>query len=207
MNLHPRAVLGALLAQHPTPLALVHAGLDYAIQETCSTWVGKRPLHKVHPNVFAGDVRQTLLCFLDCPEFQKSGMCAEPGPNCSVVLSNEDGEQVTVRKHPRDYTTGQYLNSVEYPEMTLWGVDYSTWSWQPYILWVPDLNMQALDEASLAAVHEIDDPKETVVYDKFSLPPAIIPVAAAPISGGVPEEEEDWSDEFGEEDTPGDDSA
>ena len=95
MNLHPRAVLSALLVQHPTSLGLVHAGLDYAIQEACSMWVGKRPLHQVHPNVFAGDVRQALFCFLDCPEFKESDMRAEPGPNCSVILSDKDGGQVT----------------------------------------------------------------------------------------------------------------
>lgn len=206
MNLHPRAVLSALLAQHPTPLGLVHAGLDYAIQEACSMWVGKRPLHRVHPNVFAGDVRQALFCFLDCPEFKESDMRAEPGPNCSVILSDKDGGQVTVRKHPRDYSTGHYLNSTEYPAMTLWGVDYSTWSWQPYILWIPDLKMQALDKASLVAVHEIDDPKKTVVYDQFSLPHAIISAGAISAPDDT-SEEEDWSDEFGQEGAGSDDPA
>ena len=206
MNLHPRIVLSALLAQHPTSLGLVHAGLDYAIQEACSMWVGKRPPRDVHPNVFAGDVRQALLCFLDCPEFKEAGLRSEPGSNCSVVLSDRDGGQVTVRKHPRDYSTGRYLNSAEYPAMTLWGVDYSTWSWQPYILWVPDLKMQALDRASLAAVHAIDDPNETVIYDQFSLPPAIISAGATSAPGDT-SEEEDWSDEFGQEGAGSDDSA
>jgi hypothetical protein len=206
MNLHPRDVLSALLAQHPTPFGLVHAGLDYAIQETCSMWVDKRPLRMVHPNVFAGDVRQALLCFLDCPEFGATGMRAEPGPNCSVVLSDEHGGQVTVRKHPRDYLTGKFIDSVEYPAMTLWGVDYSTWPWQPYILWTPDLKMQALEKASLAAVHGMDDPKKTELYDQLSLPPAIIPAGAAP-SPDETSEEEDWSDEFGEEDSGSGDSA
>jgi hypothetical protein len=198
MNLHPRDVLRALLAQHPTAFGLVHAGLDYAIQETCSMWVDKRPLHMVHPNVFAGDVRQALLCFLDCHDFTATHLRAEPGPNCSVVLSDKNGEQVTVRKHPRNYLTGQFLDSVEYPAMTLWGVDYSTWPWQPYITWIPDLKMQTLGKASLAAVHGMDDPKGAEIYGQFDLPPAIIPAGAAPASDEI-SEEEDWSDEFGEE--------
>jgi hypothetical protein len=197
VELHPQVVLRRLLAENEEALSLVHAGLDWAVQETCSMWVDKRPsLYAVHANIFAGDVRQCLLTFLDRPEFRNTSLRAEAGSNCSVVLSDKYGGQMIVRKHPRNYLTGHLVIPTDFPEQTLWGVDYSTWPWRPYVLWHADLTMQALGHAWLGAVHGMDDPKGAEVYDRFDLPPAIIPAGTAPPSGDEFSEGENWDDEF-----------
>lgn len=194
--LHPRQVLQSMLTRHGDALGLVHGGLDWAAQETCAGWAHKfADLTCVHPNVLAGDLRQYLLCSLDCEEFRASSLTAVPGPNCSVVLSDSDGAQITVRKHPRYYDTGQLRASSIFPD-TLFGFDYAAGSWQSYVLWDLDLKTQVLRQARIGAVSDIDDPTKVVVYDCLDMPPAVIP-GANPWS---PDEQDDdgWDDEFGE---------
>ncbi len=197
MILHPDAALRFLLVRHAEALGIVHGGLDAAIQETCAMWTPRYPdLFGVHANVFAGNVRQCLLSFLECEKFRESSLNAAPGSNCSVILSDAECAQTMVRKHPRSYVTGELVSVTECPADTLWGVDYSAAPWQPYVLWEADLKTQVLRHAWLAAVSGIDDPQGAVIYGRFDLPSAIMPVVEPPPSGDS--DNDDWNEEFGE---------
>ena len=158
-------------------------------------WAPSRPdLSTVHGSVFAGDVRQRLLGFLECDDFRASSLSAAPGCNCSVVLSDADCTPIVVRKHPRSFKTGQLLPVTEFPAGTLWGVDHSAGPWQPYVLWEADLKTQVLRHAWLAAVFGIDDPQGAVIYSRYDLPPAVSP-AHKP---SAPDESQNdgWDEEF-----------
>jgi hypothetical protein len=199
VNLHPEVVLDATLARHKRAFALVHGGLELAIQRACVTWADDfHDLRQVKGGVLAGDIRQWLLRFLEGPEFTESSMRAAAGPNCSVVLSDAEGEVAAVRKHPRSYVTGELTAVTEIPATTLFGIDYSQLPWEPYLLWDIDLGRQSLRRAWLAAVAGIDDPSgAAVIYYKIELPPAIIAVRQPPPPD--PGDADGWGDEFVEE--------
>lgn len=209
MDLHPRAALEYALDTHTDALGIVHGCLDLAIQASCAKWVESYPdLRQVDGNVMAGTVRQCLISQLGCEEFQQSSLRAKKGRNCSVVLSDVMANKTIVRKHPRNYKTGHLIRVTDLPALTLFGVDYSVCSWRPYILWDADLRMQVLGHAWLAAVANIDDPDLTEIYERFDLPPAIMPTAVPPPQGADEDDEEDgWDDEFGGEEGVSDDPA
>jgi hypothetical protein len=206
-DLHPRDILAALLGRHTSALAVVHGCIDLAIQTSCAKWVDTYPdLRQVHGGVMAATVRQCLMAHLRCEEFKQSTLVANAGPNCSVVLSDVLGDKAVVRKHPRIYPSSCLVPVTEIPAYTLFGLDYSTCPWRPYVLWEPDLKTQVLRHAWLAAVANIDDPSHTEIYCELDLPPAIIPAVPMPPSG-VDIEDEDWNEEFGQEEEGGADPA
>jgi hypothetical protein len=202
MDLHPRETLEATLGRHAEAFGLLHGCLDLAIQAACSKWVDMyADIREVHGNVLAGTVRQCLFRHLRCPEFEESTLDANSGPNCSIVLSDSNGEVSTVRKHPRSYLTGQLLPVSYFPVETLFGTDYSACPWQPYVLWDADLGTQVLRHAWLAAVAHIDGPGSPVIYCRLDLPSAIMPEIIPPTVDAP--DEDNWGDAFGEENTSG----
>ncbi len=51
-----------MIEQHLEALGRIRACLDWAIQQTCASWITKhegRQLTEVNPNVLAGDIRQS----------------------------------------------------------------------------------------------------------------------------------------------------
>ena len=195
MPLHPRDELVAILARHPVGLGLVHGGLDVSIQEVAARWVSSHPdLTELHGGVWAGDVRALLLKFLECQEFENSSLNAAIGPNCQVLLYDNEGvQQAIVRKHPRNYETGELLPVSEFPDNTLWGPDYSSAGWEPYIFWEANLKTQVLGNAWIAAAANMDSPSKTVIYAKRELPLAIFPA----VTSALPDDKNDgWDHEF-----------
>lgn len=195
-------MLTASLGKHPQALGLVHGCLDLAIQRACAPWAdGYADLRHVKGGVLAGDIRQWLLHYLDCQDFQASSLMAAAGSNCSVALSDVDGQVAVVRKHPRSYVTGELTAVTEIAATTLFGIDYSQLPWEPFVLWDADLKRQVLSKAWLAAVSGIDDPAGAVIYCKCELPAAIFPAVRQEPTGGSNDDfwqDDDFGDEEGE---------
>jgi hypothetical protein len=70
--------------RHFTVVSGTGASIDWSIQQTCASWVAKhdrRRLDEVHPNVFAGDVRQSaIFLYHGQPMYPRS-----PGMGCTVT--------------------------------------------------------------------------------------------------------------------------
>lgn len=182
----PLATLTSIKDKHRDALALVHAGLDESVQETFARWEDRIPNPQdVHGAVLAADVRQTLK--LLCAErLKQQSLGVAQGPNMSVVLFDNLGLQLRVRRHPKSLKTGQLLAPTSAPTATLFGEDDASLLWQPYVLWTPDLRTKALRGAWLAAVADIDEEGKAVIYERVPLPAAEFVAAGStsPVSAG-----------------------
>ena len=173
---HPHLVLQAMIDQDREALGCWRACFDWAVQQTCAAWVMKhegRKLRDVHPNVLAGDFRQSAI-FRYHDAYPKKNMRVVGGPNCSVVTFS-NGDRTPVRKHPRYLYTGYLITPTEYPSDTLFGPDFGVMPWRPYIIWETDLDKQVLLDIWLAAVAHMKNVRKTTIFDRIALPPAIQP--------------------------------
>jgi hypothetical protein len=174
---HPRVLLGKMIERNYEDYGRLRGCLDWSVQQTCASWIAKHErvrLKDLNPNVFAGDIRQSaLLRFRDA--YPDSAMNLRSGPNCAL-RTNKTGElRVTVRKHPRRLFTGFLLPSTPYPSETLFGEDFEAIAWTPYVIWEADLERQVLMDVWLAAIAAMNKVKKTTIFDRVSLPPAVLP--------------------------------
>lgn len=194
----PLATLRSIEEEHRDALALVHGALDESVQETFAHWEDRIPNPQdVHGAVLAADVRQ-ILKLLCAERLKRQSLSVAQGPNMSVVLFDRIGLALRVRRHPKNLKTGQLLAPTPAPTATLFGDDYSSLVWQPYVLWTPDLRTKALRGAWLAAVADIDEEGKAVVYDRVALPAARF-VAAGLTSPVVAEDAESFCDFFADD--------
>ena len=192
---HPRVVLEEMIDQNREGLGRLRACLDWSIQQTCASWIakhdGKVKLTDLHPNVLAGDFRQSAIIRY-YHAYSNVCMRLRGGPNGSIAISGQKSSRTPIRKHPRILSTGFLLPPTPYPSSTLFGEDFAAVPWKPYVIWEADLERQVLREAWLAAIAFMNKVTKTMIFERVPLPPAVLPSVNSDKSSPEKAEDGQW---------------
>ncbi|MGY1984136.1 hypothetical protein [Nocardia gipuzkoensis] len=228
MNLQPQVLVYALVRQHDTVLARLHADLHEAVLESATRWADRYS----DPAEMSGHtrcitVRQTLL-HMDANRPMRPGMSMtmSEGPGLSVVLRDGAGHRVRVRKYPSDHL-GERIRTVQSPppgqraaaraaaQMALdegmsepvFDVDPAELPYELFVLWWLDSEHIGLAGAELAAVCAIDDSKLVRILATVPLPAPAPIVATADLQVDDQLLLDDFGEFDGDAEETGDDSA
>ncbi|MEV0760399.1 hypothetical protein [Nocardia sp. NPDC050435] len=198
MNLQSQLLVDELVSQHDAALARLHADLRDAVSESASRWADRFP----NPADMGGQtrcttVRQTLLHMDGTrPAMARSTMTMSEGLGMSVVLKDQAGHLIRVRKYP-SYVLGKRTREVQPPptglreaaaqarqmaldeglEEPVFVRDSRMLPFDLFVLWQLDEAEMQLGSAELVAVVAIDDSKKVRLLASAPLP-APVPFTA-----------------------------
>jgi hypothetical protein len=187
-------------------LELLTAAVDAAIQYVYAQSFERFAPGELHGAVLGANVRNNVIWYGARPEFRASTLRLSRGPNCSVQIVDRLGQDMKLRKHPRNARTGMLVGVRPGTSQTLFGDAPDPDLWSIAVLWDPNPVAQALGHAWLAALADGDKP---LILDRIGLPIGSPTLLTAPGTEGRPsmqwepqpedvldEEQDDFNDYF-----------
>lgn len=194
---HPQAVVSAMIQAHTQAFAQLNGFLDLAVQDAYARLEDRHEPGPYPGAVLCPLVRDALLAVAKRKLLAAEGLTLTEGSNKSARLSDLQGNQMRIRKHPLAFKESSLLEVMP-PLANLFGFKHATRAYDLFVLWVPDERSLSLASASLAAVANMDDGPKAVIYAAVRLPDA--PALATDTTAATERTQEtgdEWGDEFG----------
>jgi hypothetical protein len=170
MNLQPAQAVEAFATRNSEALSLLHRDFADAVPEAFAMLEPLHPEGLIHGGVLSAVVRDAFLAKLANRGMRAQTLIGTEGQFRSVRFSDGENWPLRVHMHPKSLKTGRYLGTTSTPA-GLWEDAFVESMFELAVLWRPSRRTKALRSINLAAVANLDERSQTLIYASAPLPP------------------------------------